>query len=53
MAGKAQYDPLVFTNAEGIDLDDFIIATYYLETRGDLLKKAEGIAVGQTTGGWV
>jgi len=38
---------------EGLDIDKYAIATYYVETpEPDLVKYAEGMAVEQTTGTW-
>lgn len=48
------YDPEVFSIPEGVDSDRFIIATYYVEAETvDILKRAEAIAVEQTTGTWI
>jgi len=48
------YDPTVFTIRESLDPGEFIFALYYLEgAASDLLRKAGGIAIGQTTGTWV
>jgi len=39
---------------DGVDQDQFVIATYYVETPSpDIVKYAVGVAVQQTTGTWV
>ena len=48
------YDSTVFQNPERAAAGDLVVASYYIETTApDLVKKAGGIAIGQTTGGWV
>ena len=51
---KLNYDPNILMLPESIEAEDFIIATYYLatETR-DALKRAEALALEQSTGTWV
>jgi len=47
------YDPLIFPIPESVDPDKYVIATYYMEGDvNDILKRAEAIAVEQTTGTW-
>jgi 2,3-diketo-5-methylthiopentyl-1-phosphate enolase len=47
-------DPTVFQQPECAFDGDLVVATYSLATEApDLMKAAESIAVGQTTGGWV
>lgn len=51
---KRSYDPTVFTNIEGIDPEEYLICTYYMETAtSDLLRRAEAVVLEQTTGTWV
>ena len=47
--------PDVFSSAESIRGEDYLLATYYLElpVDVDVLAKAAGFAVGQTIGTWV
>jgi 2,3-diketo-5-methylthiopentyl-1-phosphate enolase len=48
-------EEIIFSSLDGIDLDRFIVSTYYLETdaSSDVLSIAREMAVGQTTGTWV
>lgn len=52
---KRDYDPIIFNAIpESLDLDRFIIGTYFVETETqDWLKRAGALAVEQTTGTWV
>lgn len=44
-----------YTSTEGLNLDDYVLATYYIATERsvDILKYAEAIGFEQTTGTWV
>ncbi len=46
---------IIFSSMDGVDLDHFILSTYYLETdvSSDVLSIAGEIAIGQTTGTWL
>ncbi len=46
---------IIFSSLDGVDLDEFILSTYYLETDvdSDVLSIAREIAIGQTTGTWL
>ena len=48
-------EEIIFSTLDGIDLDRFILSTYYLETdaSADALSIAREMAIGQTTGTWV
>ena len=51
---KRVYDPIIFCQAESLDLEDFIIATYLTTTEtADVLMRAGALAVEQTTGTWM
>lgn len=49
-----KYDENIFKMPESIEMDDFVVATYFVEgyTR-DLLTKAGSIAIEQSTGSWL
>jgi 2,3-diketo-5-methylthiopentyl-1-phosphate enolase len=48
-------EEIIFSSLDGIDLDRFIVSTYYLETdrSSDVLSIARDMAIGQTTGTWI
>ncbi len=48
-------EEIIFSSLDGVDLDEFILSTYYLETdvASDVLSIAREIAIGQTTGTWL
>lgn len=49
-----KYDPIIFTQPEALNLDEFIIATYLMKAEtSDLLMRAGAVAVEQTTGTWM
>lgn len=49
-----QFDFEQYEQMEGIDLDHYVIATYFLRSRfRDILKKVASMAVEQTTGTWI
>lgn len=49
-----KYDPIIFAMPESVDPEQFIVATYYVETDSeDLLAVCSALAVEQTTGTWV
>ena len=51
---KLNYDPNILMLPESIEHEDFIIATYYIGTEtNDALKRAEALALEQSTGTWV
>ncbi len=51
---KAHYDPIIFCQRESLNMDDFIVATYYAKAETtDVLMRAGAIAVEQTTGTWM
>ena len=48
-----RYDPQVFTIYEGINREDYIVASYYMEAESrNLLLRSGAIAVEQSTGTW-
>ncbi|MGC8850381.1 MAG: RuBisCO large subunit C-terminal-like domain-containing protein [Candidatus Bathyarchaeia archaeon] len=47
-----EFEDSLYANFEGLDPDRFIIALYYIESRGLLSRAAEEIAVSQSTGTW-
>lgn len=48
------YSEETFSSLDAIDREEFVIASYYVESRAeDLLRRAAAIAVEQTTGTWV
>jgi 2,3-diketo-5-methylthiopentyl-1-phosphate enolase len=49
------YDPYAFSSFECIEVDNYVVATYILETlpQRDVLKIAEGLAAEASTGTWV
>jgi len=51
---NSTYDPILFPIPEGIEQEDYIVATYLVETSvdADPLIKAAAIALEQTTGTW-
>ncbi len=51
---KVDYDPIIFVQQESVDMEEFIIGTYYVEMEtADYLKRAGALAVEQTTGTWL
>lgn len=49
-----KYDPVIFTQSESLNLDQFIVATYLMKAQtSNLLMRAGAIAVEQTTGTWM
>lgn len=56
---KLKYDPIMFQCSEGLNMEDHIVATYYMRGKGtnevdmDLAKFAEAIAAEQATGTWI
>lgn len=46
---------IIFSSLDGIDLEGFIVSTYYLEmdASSDILSITREMAIGQTTGTWV
>ena len=52
--GTAKYDPIIFCQRESLDMEDFIVATYWARAEtADILMRAGAMAVEQTTGTWV
>lgn len=49
------YDPYAFSILESLDLDEYIVASYILETSADrdVIKLAEALAAEATTGTWI
>jgi len=50
----AKFDPIVFSSWEGLDQEDYLVATYFLQVAAnvDPVELAVEIAVDQTTGTW-
>lgn len=49
-----KYDPIIFSQIEALDLEQFIIGTYLMKAKtSDLLMRAGAVAVEQTTGTWM
>ncbi len=59
MKFKTKYDPIMFQFSESLNMEDHIVATYYMRGKGtnvydlDLAKFAEAIAAEQATGTWI
>jgi 2,3-diketo-5-methylthiopentyl-1-phosphate enolase len=52
--GKQKYDPIIFCQRESLNMDDFIVATYWAKAETvDVLMRAGAMAVEQTTGTWM
>ncbi len=52
--GKAKYDPIIFCQRESLNMDDFIVGTYWAKAETvDILMRAGAMAVEQTTGTWM
>ena len=49
-----KHDPLICTMQEGINYEDYVVATYIVASgmRADVLSKAVALAVEQSTGSW-
>lgn len=51
---KQIYDPIIFCQRESLNMEDFIVATYWAKAvTKDILVRAGAMAVEQTTGTWV
>lgn len=56
---KTKYNPQMFQCSEGLDMNKYVVATYYMRGKGtnpmelDLAKFAESIAAEQATGTWI
>lgn len=49
-----KYDPIIFSQSEALDLEEFLVGTYLVKAKtSDLLMRAGAIAVEQTTGTWM
>jgi 2,3-diketo-5-methylthiopentyl-1-phosphate enolase len=51
---KNEYDPKLFPTSEGINGEDYIVATYFVggSAQADLVAKSSAIAIEQSTGSW-
>jgi 2,3-diketo-5-methylthiopentyl-1-phosphate enolase len=51
---KELYDPRLFPLSEGINSEDYVIATYYVAggSQADLVAKSAAIAIEQSSGSW-
>jgi 2,3-diketo-5-methylthiopentyl-1-phosphate enolase len=51
---KNEYDPKLFPTSEGINGEDYIVATYFVgaSAQADLIAKSSAIAIEQSTGSW-
>lgn len=51
---NSKYDPIIFSQSESLNLDEYIVATYLMKAdTTDLLMRAGAVAVEQTTGTWM
>jgi 2,3-diketo-5-methylthiopentyl-1-phosphate enolase len=52
--GKKNYDPIIFCQRESLNMEEFIVATYWAKAETvDILMRAGAMAVEQTTGTWM